>query len=308
MADVPAAEFAWSPSRDRLFRRCPRQYFLHYHGARGGWSREASSRVRTLYVLKQLRGRKAWAGENVHDAIHGILTALREGKPPPFTDLALDEMLTRMRSQWRESGEGDYWNAPQKHCALWEHEYDIEIADAEWKATVDHALACIRTFLESETFRHIRGLPTDAWLDLEDRAAFDLAGQRILVQLDFAHRDADGIVIHDWKTGRADKASTREQLACYILYAAQRWNVPPDRVTAREFNLGTNTVHETRLDAEQLAATRERIAAAAAELAAADGRPEEAFPFAEDETTCHTCNFLRVCPKWLEGADDEEIE
>ena len=296
-----APEFAWSVSRDRMHRRCPRQYFLHYHGARGGWSREASDRTRTLYVLKQLSGRRAWSGSNVHDAILDVLAQLRAGKPPPFTDMAVDHLLQRMRTQWRESGEGDYWNAPQTACALWEHEYEIDLSDAEWKATVDHALACFRTFLTSETFAAIRALRPAAWLDLEDRAAFDLDGIRALVQLDFAHRDGDGIVIHDWKTGRADQTATREQLACYILYATQKWNVPPENVVAREFNLAANTIHETRLDVAELAATRARLITAAHELAAVDGAAEDAFAFASDEATCHTCNFLRVCPRWIES-------
>ena len=47
--------------------------------------------------------------------------------------------------------------------------------------------------------------------------------------------------------------------------------------------------------------------AAARNLAAVDGGPEEAFAFASEETTCHTCNFLRVCPRWIDGgAPDEE--
>lgn len=297
---MPALEndFAWSHSRDACFRRCPRQYFFTYYGAWGGWERRADPRTRALYVLKHLRGRKAWVGESVHAAIHHSLAALRDGGSLFSPESIIEETLQNMRSAWRDSGEGLYWDDPKKTCALWEHEYDIELPDEEWKATVEHALNCLRTFFGSEVFRRIAALPRDAWLGLEDLASFDLGGTRIWVQLDFAHRDGDGVAIYDWKTGRADREATRQQLACYILYAAQRWRVPPELIVAREFNLAANSIHDTRLANAELEALKEAILGASEEMKRLHGQAEGSFPLTADESACKSCNFLRVCPRF----------
>lgn len=292
--------FTWSHSRDVCFRRCPRQYFFAYYAAWGGWERGAGARTRTAYVLKQLRGRKAWAGENVHAAIRHALAAVRDGGSLFSPDAIIDQTLQTMRAQWRDSGEGLYWHEPKKSCALWEHEYDIELPDATWKATVDHALACLRSFFASDLYRAIAALPREAWLELEELASFDLAGTKVWVQLDFAHREGDGIVIYDWKTGRAGRDETRAQLAGYILYATQRWGVAPDRIVAREFNLAANERHEMRLAADELEPLRKTIGAAAAELGSLHGAGEDAFPLAADETVCTSCNFLRICPRFID--------
>ena len=295
--------FSWSISRDANFRRCPRQYFFTYYGSWGGWERGANQRTRALYVLKQLRGRKAWAGENVHNAIRYSLSAIRDGGSLFSPESVVEQTLQNMRSAWRDSGEGLYWENPKKYCALWEHELDIEIPDEEWKATVDHALNCLKTFFASETFQMIASLPRDDWLELEDLSSFDLNGTKIWVQLDFAHRDGDGIAIYDWKTGRADRETTRQQLACYILYAAQRWRIAPEKIIAREYNLAANSLHETRLTAEEIPALIESLNASANELARLHGCDEESFPLAADEAACKSCNFLRVCPRWLNDLD-----
>lgn len=294
-----ANEFSWSFSRDGVWQRCPRQYFYAYYAAWGGWERRADARTRTMYVLKQLHGRKAWAGECVHDAICAHLDALRGGGSLLSTEDAVEQTLQRMRAAWRDSGEGLYWDDPKKYCALWEHEYDIELPDAEWKATVDHALNCLRTFFASQTFRDLAALPHDAWLQIESLASFPVNGTKVHVQLDCAHRTDDGgICIYDWKTGRSSGDEPPEQLAVYILFAARRWNVPPERIVAREFNLALNQTREVRLDAAALEATVARVTSSATTLLAMHGRREDDFPLADEERVCHACNFLRVCPRW----------
>lgn len=302
---MPSLEnvFSWSLSRDACFRRCARQYFFTYYGSWGGWERNADQRTRALYVLKQLRGRKAWAGETVHDAIRHSLAAIRDGGSLFSPESVVDQTLQNMRMQWRDSGEGLYWENPKKSCALWEHEYDIELPDEEWKAVVDHALNCLRTFFASELFASLASLPRDAWLELENLASFDLDGTKIWVQLDFAHRDGDGIAIYDWKTGRADKQDTREQLACYILYASRQWGIAPEKIVAREFNLGANSMHETRIASDEIAAITEKLIVASDELKKLHGHAEERFPMTDDEAACKSCNFLAVCPRFVNDVE-----
>ena len=292
-------DFSWSHSRADCFRRCPRQYFFNYYGSWGGWERNAASRTRAFYVLKQLRNRQMWAGEKVHTCIRQQLELIRHGYEPLAVDVVIEKMLREMREEWRDSGEGLYWDEPKKRCALWEHELEIDLPDEEWKKTVDHALECIRVFHASEIFRKICALSGSQWLELENLGRFQIDDFTVFAQLDFALRDDTGIIIYDWKTGRADKETTRDQLAVYILYAAQKWSAPATEITAREFNLAQNTIHETRLTEIEIADAREKILSSAETLAALHGKPESEFPFVEDESACRSCNFVKACPKWI---------
>ena len=302
MADL-RNEFSWSSSRAETFARCPRQYWFHYYGAWGGWDRSADPRTRTIYVLKHLDTRQSWLGSTVHNCIRWVLDTLRgRGEAPP-EEQTLSLIGRRMQKDFTASGEGLYWEKPKEHVGLLEHEYEErEVADEVWEALIAKALRCVSTFYASDVFRSLQGLSAMDWLQLEDLASFELDGTKIWVQLDCAHRADGGIVIHDWKTGRADQHATREQLAGYILYAVQHWGAPAERVVAREFNLAHGTLHESRLDAEQLAAVRAAVVKSAADLRALHGAPEDRFPFADEEARCARCNFTRVCPKFAATA------
>jgi hypothetical protein len=297
-------EFAWSKSRDEKYRCCPRQYWFHYYGAWGGWDRKAAERTRAIYVLKQLESRQTWMGSTVHNCLRWVLDELRQNGEAPPEEKTLQFLGKRMRKDYVESGEGLYWDDPKNHVGLLEHEYDERDApDTEWHEIFEKALRCVSTFYHSGVFDQLRRLPRDRWLEVENLASIALEGVKVWVQLDCAHRDGGGVVIYDWKTGRADAASTREQLACYILYAVERWGAPPDAVLAREFNLAHDAIHESRLTADALADARALIAKAAAELAAIHGAPEERFDFTENESECARCNFARLCPKLIGAAD-----
>ncbi len=298
-------DFSWSSSRVETYLRCPRQYWFHYYGSWGGWDRSADPRTRTLYVLKNLDTRQSWIGSTVHNCVRWVLDTLRTKGEAPSEEQTLALLGRRLNKDFTESGEGLYWENPKQHAGLLEHEYEErEIADEQWQAVMSKALACVSTFYASEVFRQLQAVPADQWLQLEDLASFELDGIKVWVQLDCAYREGDGVVIYDWKTGKADQHATREQLAGYILYAAQRWNVPVERVVAREFNLAHGTLHESRLDPDQLAAVRAAVAQSAAELRALHGAPEEQFPFTEVETRCARCNFTRLCPKFAGAADE----
>ena len=297
-------DFSWSKTRDDCFRRCQRQYYFTYYGSWGGGNKGADERTRTLYVLKHLRNRQMWAGENVHRVIRAILEDLRKGGTLPDKETLLRTTLEEMRNQWRDSGEGAHWENPRGTCALWEHEYDIELPDREWKAIVDYALKCIRTFLDSETFRRIAAAPRSDWLEVEERSPISIDGFKAFVQLDFACREDDRVVVYDWKTGRADTESTREQLGCYAIYAGQRWSVPAGQIVTREFNLGTNEIHERTPTAEDLQRVLRRIQESSCAMFAVHGEPEDRFPFTTEERICHTCNYLKACPRWLGEAEN----
>lgn len=298
-------EFSWSKSRDETFRECLRRYYFQYYGFWGGWFDNAKPRARQIYVLKQLQTRQMWAGDHVHRCIEKTLSAVRRGSEPPSADAAVERTLGEMREDFKQSRAGLYRQNPKKACGLFEHEYAQDVPNEEWKRNADHVANCIRTFYASDVFAEIRALPRENWLELEDRQTFLLDGLKVYVQLDFACRREGNIVIYDWKTGRADPGRNDVQLACYVLYAVDKWKVAPSNVSAVEFNLRENAQARHQLTDQQLAETRAHIHDSADEMLFPLTDPEnnvagdeDAFEFTENEAACRRCNFLKVCPRW----------
>jgi hypothetical protein len=194
-------EFSWSKSRDSVFQTCPRQYYFNYYGYWGGWERNAPERTREIYVLKKLKNRYMWAGGKVHDCIKRTLKNLQRG----ISVLDLDEIVSiaidEMRADFRSSRERRYRLNP-KTCALFEHEYEIDLSDAQWKAIADNVEICLRNFYTSEVFAKLKALPIQNWLEVEDFSFFHLNGTKIWAVIDCSFRTEDGVTIIDWKTGR----------------------------------------------------------------------------------------------------------
>jgi hypothetical protein len=298
-------EFSWSKSRHEMFHECLRKYYFHYYGSWGGWNRDADERVRQLYVLKNLYTRQMWAGDHVHLCLERLLGFIRRGVEPPAEDEAIRNMLADMRRDFKDSRAGKYRENPKRVCGLFEHEYRQEVPDEVWKATADHAETCLRHFYHAPVFQKLRALPTTAWLEIEERATFQLDGLKVYVQLDCAFREGDLVAIYDWKTGRAAADRNDAQLACYMLYAIAKWNVLPEQITAFDLYLADGREAERRMNAEQLANMKEAIRDSADEMLFPLSDPErniakeDAFDFTENESACRRCNFLKVCPKWV---------
>jgi hypothetical protein len=160
-------EFSWSISRDRLFQTCPRQYYFNYYGYWGGWENDAPKRTRQIYILKNLKNRYMWSGSKVHDCIKHTLINLQRGISVLDVDQIVDITLNQMREEFRSSRERHYHTHP-KTCALFEHEYEVPISDADWKKTADNMEQCLRNFYDSETFGMLKELPQQMWLEVED--------------------------------------------------------------------------------------------------------------------------------------------
>ena len=65
------------------------------------------------------------------------------------------------------------WNVP-KTSALFEHEYEKDLADSDWKRVAGDVEQCLRNFYSSETFTMLKELPQQNWLEVENFSFFDL--------------------------------------------------------------------------------------------------------------------------------------
>ena len=300
MAELP--EFSWSAARDALFRECLRKYYFHYYGAWGGWAPAAPPRARELYVLKRLQTRGAWADAHVHRAIRA---ALRGDGPAPAAEEATRRLLDDLRRDFRDSQQRRYRQDPQHACGLFEHEYELNLPDTQWKQTADQAVHDLGAFLASELFRHLRDLTADAQLDLAEPAACTLAGLKVYAQIDSAERSGSGLLLYDWQTGARPDTPRALPRAAALLYAVTRWRATPEQVNLVEFNLASGQTTPHRFDTGALEEMKETVADSADEMsflledpATNQPQPEAAFDLAEDEAVCRRCNFLKACPRW----------
>ena len=295
-------EFSWSISRDRIFQTCPRQYYFNYYGYWGGWETNAPQRVKQIYVLKQLKNRHMWAGAKVHDCIKHSLTNLQRGISVLDVNQIIDITLKQMREEFRSSREKRYHTHP-KTCALFEHEYDVPISDADWRSTAVNMEQCLRNFYSSETFDMLKELPRQMWLEVEDFSSFNLNNTKIWAVLDCSYRTEDGgITIIDWKTGRSMSEDVTMQLSCYAMYAMNKWGVAPENVKLIEYNLLANQSAEFAIGTSEIENTKSYISGSIADMQSllidvGENVPkdEETFRRVEDERIRADCSFGKVC-------------
>lgn len=294
--------FSWSVSRDRMFQSCPRMYYFHYYGAWGGWDVEAGTHRRLLYMLKKLQSRYMWAGQKVHEAIERTLKQIKNGDPVREEEV-IERIIAEMRKEFLSSKKMKYRKNP-KTVALFEHEYNQPVSDAEWKANAEHVIQCLEQFYKSSIYRNINNLEDEDWLEIEHLSYFVYHGIKIYVMLDFAFREGNKIRIYDWKTGKEEQNRLNLQLACYGLYAEQKWYAKPENIRLTEFYLPGNrerTWYLADLDLDKAQKyIRDSIAAMLDLLddSRANRASEKRFALTDDEGRCRFCNFNKVCPRF----------
>jgi hypothetical protein len=294
-------EFSWSKSRDEIFQTCPRQYYFNYYAYWGGWERGAPERTRQIYMLRNLKNRFMWAGEKAHQCIKHTLRNLQRGISILDADDIVSITLHQMRDEFRSSRDRRYRVYP-KTCALFEHEYELDISDEQWKAIADDVEHCLRNFYGSKIFSLLKGLPRERWLEIEDFSSFYLDGTRIWAVIDCSFQSEEGVTIIDWKTVRGTESDLSLQLSCYAMYGVEKWRTRPEEIKLVEYNLLSNQSAEFLVTAGEINNTKTYIRGSIADMRSllADvennvPREEGFFKKIEDERIRNRCNFRKVC-------------
>jgi CRISPR/Cas system-associated exonuclease Cas4 (RecB family) len=293
-------EFSWSKSRNDIFRECHRKYYYTYYGHWGGWEFDAPDEVRQIYILGKLKNRYMWAGAVVHNSIKNVLEETKSGRVPLMNRL-IGITREQMRYDFESSKNKRYWQDP-KSCALFEHEYDVEVKEERWKDLWNHVETCIQNFYSSDIFDVVKNIDFSLWLPIEEFQGFLFEDTKINVKLDFAYRDRNGgITIIDWKTGKSELAGSDVQLACYTLFAIDQWNVSPEKVRTIEYNLHHKRGITNRLDAGEIEEIKGYMRKSIEGMKALLADPvqnissKDNFAKTINQETCSSCNFRRVC-------------
>jgi hypothetical protein len=209
-----------------------------------------------------------------------------------------------MRSDFRYSRDGLYWQKDgslRNVTALFEHEYKTGTSDDVWKQTHDEALRCIESFYRSEVLDEVKELPKEKVISIESMtaSAFSFTPETMFVKLDLAYEKEDGIEIVDWKTGAGE--ADKLQFLVYAIFACEEYEVRPEQVVVIEYSLLGDGPREHRFLAQELNDgvdyIRESISSMKGMLANAEENIAVMtdFPRTENERTCETCNFKKIC-------------
>jgi CRISPR/Cas system-associated exonuclease Cas4 (RecB family) len=278
-------------------------YYYQYYGFWGGWEFDADKRTRMIYILKQLQNRQMWAGSKVHECINNTLNEIKSGNKKIDIEHKIETTLDLMRKEFSSSKNKKYLTDP-KTCALYEHEYGLEISKEEWQSNADNVVVCLRNFFNSDIYEEISQLSDNQWLELEQFPYFYLRDFKIFAVLDFAYRRNDEIIIYDWKTGREDPEKDKFQLACYGLFATQKWNFKPENVKLVDYYLSSGNQNEFYLRDFKIDEIQDRIINSIDEMIYLLDNPqgniatEDRFPFTENEQICKYCNFNKICHRY----------
>ncbi|MGA8762350.1 MAG: ATP-dependent DNA helicase [Candidatus Sulfotelmatobacter sp.] len=199
-------------------------------------------------------------GASMHRILRTYSDAVRLGRPK--TDA---EILELFRADLTAAGIQD--------------PYQQALYEKQGVEQLTNFLAAVRSSSAPEV------LHTEEWFEVQ------IAGTTVAGRIDRIDRAPDGsVMIVDYKTGKArsqDDADESLQLSIYALAAQAKWGY---RVAVLAFhNLEENIPVVTRRSEFQLAQARERVEAAARNIAAGDFEPKPDFH-------CNYCSFRGLCP------------
>lgn len=219
--------------------------------------------------------------------------------------MSVDEIigitLDQMRAEFRSSKAGNYRKS-LKSCALFEHEYEMEVTDAQWKETATHVETCLRNFYASDIYGLLKSHPKDRWLEVEEFSSFHLDNVRVNLAIDCAIKQGEYIYIYDWKTGKSLSEDLSIQLCCYALYAIEKWHIRPESLEIIEYNLISNRSNRfsvSRGEVENITGyIRGSIKDMQSLLIDVENNiplQEDKFSKIEDERVSLKCNFRKIC-------------
>jgi CRISPR/Cas system-associated exonuclease Cas4 (RecB family) len=293
-------ELSWSVSREREYRRCPREAWYARYASWGWWQERPRGERWGLMVLKNLTTLPAFSGDCLHRAIADWLAERRAGRAAPDARWLFERARDHFRDGWRESSQGGWSVKPNQRVHLADHHYGPAPSRERTDAARDLLERSARAFVEDAALAAARDAPPESWLALEELDRFELAGTAVYAVPDFAYR-ADGRVhIWDWKSGRPRDAD-EFQLHAYALYARERWGAEPASTVLHLAYLGHAGVRTLDVAAERLAAVERQIETSIAELRAVHYDPDreparlEQWPADPSPAKCGDCRFRGVC-------------
>lgn len=314
---------AWSWSRDKVFRRCKREYYWTYYGSWGWWEDGATPTQRKASFLKRLSDLNRLVGDAIHKPIAKALHLRRPGERKlPFAQIASEaheefEHAVRLE-RWKI---GDAIADPRDGEGQLSERY-YELPDLDERITLaglklDANLEGLRQSRYARIpFRHqARDL---LWVDPVEHPAIMSRNQVMEAKRltlddgtllygspDVVVKGNDGLVhIIDWKTGRLSSPDDL-QIGAYALFVERKLDVPLDAMRGHLVHFlapGEHQAMPVEGLIEKAALVRGMIGEFLADLRTRLTDPSsnragdiERFPMIEPGPACVRCSYRELC-------------
>ncbi|MDD5728092.1 MAG: hypothetical protein PHV59_05975 [Victivallales bacterium] len=290
MAEERESEFSWSFSRNALFDFCPRAYFYHYYGSRGGF--EPYSDNELLYQLKHLQTLRLW--------INGVVTeALRELFHDNSAAFNIHHAAKKNFRRGVRSLTLREWRYDPKQLNLAELYYGKMEINELIEAGAELLEAALDSLTENSLVNYLCGIP---FLDrklVEFPAAAYLGEIKFWISPALLWQEDDLLKFLCLSFESPDKTRKRHLAALHKFYAFNALRIAPERVVTLDFcllNGETTFVRGGEINvSETVGLITESCAAMSAFLTDRQTAVEGNFP--ENPEHCTQCRFQKYCGK-----------
>ena len=253
-----------------------------------------------------------WAGSIVHETIAEALNRYAHKGRAIRTGELQARARYKLRTGWVESVNREWEKSPKRNNLIELYYGNGKTLPKERTDGIrDLVYGCLEAFAESTILGEILAVPYMNWKPVDQLDSFQIDGTKVWCAIDFAYTAPDGVLhVIDWKTGKSESESLRQQLACYAFFAKTRWAATmPTMSLAGVFLRDDARRSHYDITDQDLVDVQESILSSAAAMRAKlvdveNNVPmdEDAFRLCENERICSRCNFKEVCPAVAEIA------
>ena len=304
-------EFGWSWSRHRLYRLCPRKFWLRVYLAWGGWDAPAGTPAYIAYRLTKLTSCPLLVGTLVHSALRELAEAAAARQELPDFDVLWKPRwaeLVRIRHTPREL----FLERPKANPMLADAYYGTRLErelNDDVQSAGDLLSRCLVNALELPLWAELATAARVRPPDTLERSHVHILGDPLPVtwwgapDLAYVPASRETVEIVDYKTGESvDEEESATQIHTYAAYliagAGATWD---PRWRGRTINLRDLTSRVIPITREGIhrafglveADLRQwRLGQVSREPNIADQR---AFPLAENPDHCPRCEMVGIC-------------
>ena len=218
MTAAPETVFTgWSLRRREMLRRCPREYFLHYCEAVGGWEIKCASHKKVfLHCLRELKEKKWYVRQTVFSVFRELFLA-GETEAEKLLQLCLEkcerEFERMLSGAWLE----DHRVMMLRELTLPETNY------ARFKESVRNEIGAAAAVFQREAADKMLSVPSECRLALP--FPLEVETGEVKTYLTPVAAWLKGGIFHVFSAGEPNP----ESIALLLLYALNFFNCPPGR-------------------------------------------------------------------------------
>jgi PD-(D/E)XK nuclease superfamily protein len=302
-----------SLSAHRCLRKCQRQFYYRYllasHSARDPVRHEA-------FILKQLMGSEAWAGNLVHRCLDDrVVPALAVGGSVDWT-AATEATIERMHQQFAFSAARRYRepgivkSREPDYCALLIHERGTTVSKDVLRTVEDTVRRALTNLARMDQLWN--RLSGHSSYRSEDEFWIKFEGETLKVKLDlhFVHRGQHSVIV-DWKCyssmGGSDAAPQLNLYAWALLQQPKWTQCDPATVELLEVMPLAGDVKQHPFDASRFVEVDDLLFEAVREIrrvfgtAKHDGVDIADLAYANSPGTCAFCAYTEMCKGAIDG-------